>query len=41
MFRGVAESAARAGGGLFDRLQNRGGTGNGGTGNGGDGGDDN
>jgi Zn-dependent protease with chaperone function len=35
MFRGVAESAARAGGGLFDRLQNRGGTGNGGTGTGG------
>jgi hypothetical protein len=34
MFRGVAESAARAGSGLFDRLQNRGG--NGGTGNGGD-----
>ena len=26
IFRGVAESAARAGGGLFDRLQNRGGT---------------
>ena len=25
IFRGVAESAARAGGGLFDRLQNRGG----------------
>ena len=31
IFRGVAESAARAGGGLFDRLQNRGG-GNGGNG---------
>src|ERR1700722_8091019 len=27
IFRGVAESAARAGGGLFDRLQNRGGGG--------------
>ena len=27
IFRGVAESAARAGGGLFDRLQNRGNTG--------------
>jgi len=31
IFRGVAESAARAGGGLFDRLQNRGTGGNGGT----------
>src|SRR6201981_303063 len=39
IFRGVAESAARAGGGLFDRLQNRPGSG-GGTGNGGNG-DDN
>jgi Zn-dependent protease with chaperone function len=29
IFRGVAESAARAGGGLFDRLQNRGTGGNG------------
>jgi Zn-dependent protease with chaperone function len=38
IFRGVAESAARAGGGLFDRLQqNRGG---GGGGNGGNGGSD-
>jgi Zn-dependent protease with chaperone function len=27
IFRGVAESAARAGGGIFDRLQNRGGNG--------------
>jgi Zn-dependent protease with chaperone function len=38
IFRGVAEGAARAGGGLFDRLQNRpptGGSGTG-TGNGGD-----
>src|ERR1700757_399848 len=38
IFRGVAEGAARAGGGLFDRLQNRPGSG-GGTGNGGN--DDN
>ena len=38
IFRGVAEGAARAGGGLFDRLQNRGpgGPGGSGTGNGGD-----
>ena len=27
IFRGVAETAARAGGGLFDRLANRGGGG--------------
>ena len=40
IFRGVAETAARAGGGLFDRLQNRGGTGNGGNGGTGNG-DDN
>src|SRR6516225_255706 len=41
IFRGVAESAARTGSGLFDRLQNRGG-GTGGTGgNGGNGGNDN
>jgi len=33
IFRGVAESAARAGGGLFDRLQNRGPGGGGGSGN--------
>jgi Zn-dependent protease with chaperone function len=32
IFRGVAESAARAGGGLFDRLQNRGGGGGSNTG---------
>ena len=34
MFRGVAETGARAAGGLFDRLQNRGpgnGPGNGGS----------
>jgi Zn-dependent protease with chaperone function len=36
IFRGVAEGAARAGGGLFDRLQNRPPTGGSGTGNGGD-----
>ena len=36
IFRGVAESAARAGGGLFDRLQNRGPGGPGGPGNSGD-----
>ena len=35
----MAESAARAGGGLFDRLQNRGGGTGGGTGTGGNGGD--
>jgi Zn-dependent protease with chaperone function len=40
IFRGVAESAARAGGGLFDRLQQNRGTGGGG-GNGGNGNDDN
>ena len=34
IFRGVAEGAARAGGGLFDRLQNRGPGGSGGGGNG-------
>jgi Zn-dependent protease with chaperone function len=39
IFRGVAESAARAGGGLFDRLQQNRGTGGGG-GNGGNGGSD-
>ena len=33
IFRGVAEGAARAGGGLFDRLQNRGPGGPGGTSN--------
>jgi hypothetical protein len=33
VFRGVAENAARAGSGLFDRLQNRGGNGGGNTGN--------
>src|SRR5271165_5020548 len=38
IFRGVAESAARAGGGLFDRLQQNRGTGGGG--NGGNGGSD-
>jgi Zn-dependent protease with chaperone function len=32
IFRGVAETAARTGGGLFDRLSNRGGTGGTGTG---------
>jgi hypothetical protein len=37
IFRGVAETGARAAGGLFDRLQNRGGPG--GTGNSGN--DDN
>ena len=36
IFRGVAESAARAGSGLFDRLQNRGGNTGGNGGNGGD-----
>jgi Zn-dependent protease with chaperone function len=36
IFRGVAEGAARAGGGLFDRLQNRPPSGGSGTGNGGD-----
>jgi Zn-dependent protease with chaperone function len=36
IFRGVAEGAARAGGGLFDRLQNRPPTGGSGTGTGGD-----
>ena len=36
IFRGVAEGAAQAGGGLFDRLQNRPPTGGSGTGNGGD-----
>jgi Zn-dependent protease with chaperone function len=36
IFRGVAEGAARAGGGLFDRLQNRPPTGGSGTGSGGD-----
>ena len=40
IFRGVAESAARAGGGLFDRLQNRGPGGPGGPG-GNSGNDDN
>ena len=39
IFRGVAESAARAGGGLFDRLQQNRGTGSGNGGNGGN--DDN
>ncbi len=34
IFRGVAEGAARAGGGLFDRLQNRGPGGPGGSGGG-------
>jgi len=34
IFRGVAEGAARAGGGLFDRLQNRGPGGSGGSGGG-------
>jgi Zn-dependent protease with chaperone function len=38
IFRGVAESATRAGGGLFDRLQNRGGGSGGGSGTGGTGG---
>jgi Zn-dependent protease with chaperone function len=36
IFRGVAESAARAGGGLFDRLQQNRGTGGGGNGGNGD-----
>jgi Zn-dependent protease with chaperone function len=41
IFRGVAESAARAGGGLFDRLQNRGPGGPGGPGGSNSGNDDN
>jgi Zn-dependent protease with chaperone function len=40
IFRGVAESAARAGGGLFDRLGQQRGSGGGSTGNGGNGGGD-
>jgi Zn-dependent protease with chaperone function len=41
IFRGVAEGAARAGGGLFDRLQNRGPGGPGGSGGSSGGGGDN
>ncbi len=43
IFRGVAESAARAGGGLFDRISNRGGgsSGGGGSGSGSGSSDDN
>ena len=41
IFRGVAESAARAGGGLFDRISNRGGGSSGGSGSGSGSSDDN